>query len=253
MERKGKSKGLRIALVSYDVQELRVWHQYLVEQSPEILCREYRSGEELLQLLRQRGHVDVVVLGSELEDMESMEFLSKLSKLRAKPLVLLQDRRYRPEAAVSAMRPDGACYLIQPSSLQDMVQSLLASRGLPTESPAQFCRRMLTDWGVSPAESAGKYLIDAVTVPEVDEDGRPLALRKQILQAVADQHEMTVAAVDSALRRFVEGCETRNTPAWAKFKKENALNEKKLTAGKLIMTLRTLAKEQCEAARSKEP
>lgn len=37
MERKGKSRALRIALVSYDVQELRVWHNYLVEQSPEIL------------------------------------------------------------------------------------------------------------------------------------------------------------------------------------------------------------------------
>ena len=126
MERKGKSRALRIALVSYDVQELRVWHNYLVEQSPEILCSEYRSGEEVLQVLKQRGLVDVVVLGSELEDMDSMEFLTRMSKLRTKPLLLLQDRRYRPETAVSAMRPDGACYLIQQSSLRDMVQTLLA-------------------------------------------------------------------------------------------------------------------------------
>ena len=152
MERKGKSRALRIALVSYDVQELRVWHNYLVEQSPEILCSEYRSGEEVLQVLKQRGLVDVVVLGSELEDMDSMEFLTRMSKLRTKPLLLLQDRRYRPEAAVSAARPDGACYLIQQSSLRDMVQTLLVSRGLPTESPAQFCRRMLSEWGVGPAQ-----------------------------------------------------------------------------------------------------
>lgn len=164
MERKGKSRALRIALVSYDVQELRVWHNYLVEQSPEILCSEYRSGEEVLQVLKQRGLVDVVVLGSELEDMDSMEFLTRMSKLRTKPLLLLQDRRYRPEAAVSAARPDGACYLIQQSSLRDMVQTLLVSRGLPMESPAQFCRRMLSEWGVSPAESAAKYLVDAVAV-----------------------------------------------------------------------------------------
>ena len=231
MERKGKSRALRIALVSYDVQELRVWHNYLVEQSPEILCSEYRSGEE------------------ELEDMDSMEFLTRMSKLRTKPLLLLQDRRYRPEAAVSAARPDGACYLIQQSSLRDMVQTLLVSRGLPTESPAQFCRRMLAEWGVSPAESAAKYLVDAVAVPEVDEDGRPLALRKQILQAVAERHEMSVAAVDSALRRFVEVRELQHSPAWEKFKKNNGLDKQKLTAGKVIMTLRVLAREQREAVR----
>lgn len=224
MERKGKSRALRIALVSYDVQELRVWHNYLVEQSPEILCSEYRSGEEVLQVLKQRGLVDVVVLGSELEDMDSMEFLTRMSKLRTKPLLLLQDRRYRPETAVSAARPDGACYLIQQSSLRDMVQTLLVSRGLPTESPAQFCRRMLAEWGVGPAESAAKYLVDAVAVPEVDEDGRPL-------------------------RRFVEVRELQHSPGWEKFKKNNGLDKQKLTAGKVIMTLRVLAREQREAVR----
>ena len=203
----------------------------------------------MLQVLKQRGLVDVVVLGSELEDMDSMEFLTRMSKLRTKPLLLLQDRRYRPEAAVSAARPDGACYLIQQSSLRDMVQTLLVSRGLPMESPTQFCRRMLSEWGVSPAESAAKYLVDAVAVPEVDEDGRPLALRKQILQAVAERHEMSVAAVDSALRRFVEVRELQHSLAWEKFKKNNGLDKQKLTAGKVIMTLRVLAREQREAVR----
>ena len=130
-----------------------------------------------------------------------------------------------------------------------MVQTLLVSRGLPTESPAQFCRRMLSEWGVGPAESAAKYLVDAVAVPEVDEDGRPLALRKQILQAVAERHEMSVAAVDSALRRFVEVRELQHSPAWEKFKKNNGLDKQKLTAGKVIMTLRALAREQREAVR----
>lgn len=41
-----KNTGLRVALASYDVHQLRVWHQYIAEQSAEILCSEYRSGEE---------------------------------------------------------------------------------------------------------------------------------------------------------------------------------------------------------------
>lgn len=51
MSSERKNTGLRVALASYDVHQLRVWHQYIVEQSAEILCSEYRSGEELLQSL----------------------------------------------------------------------------------------------------------------------------------------------------------------------------------------------------------
>lgn len=53
MSSERKNTGLRVALASYDVHQLRVWHQYIVEQSAEILCSEYRSGEELLQSLKQ--------------------------------------------------------------------------------------------------------------------------------------------------------------------------------------------------------
>lgn len=59
----GRTPGLRVALASYDVHQLRVWHQYIAEQSAEILCSEYRSGEELLQSLKQGRNTEVVVLG----------------------------------------------------------------------------------------------------------------------------------------------------------------------------------------------
>lgn len=55
MSSERKNTGLRVALASYDVHQLRVWHQYIAEQSAEILCSEYRSGEELLQSLKQGG------------------------------------------------------------------------------------------------------------------------------------------------------------------------------------------------------
>lgn len=98
MSSERKNTGLRVALASYDVHQLRVWHQYIAEQSAEILCSEYRSGEELLQSLKQGRNTEVVVLGGPLEDMDSREFLERMSRLPQKPLLLLQDnaRRERP-------------------------------------------------------------------------------------------------------------------------------------------------------------
>lgn len=82
MSSERKNTGLRVALASYDVHQLRVWHQYIAEQSAEILCSEYRSGEELLQSLKQGRNTEVVVLGGPLEDMDSREFLERMSRLR---------------------------------------------------------------------------------------------------------------------------------------------------------------------------
>ena len=87
MSSERKNTGLRVALASYDVHQLRVWHQYIAEQSAEILCSEYRSGEELLQSLKQGRNTEVVVLGGPLEDMDSREFLERMSRLPQKPLL----------------------------------------------------------------------------------------------------------------------------------------------------------------------
>lgn len=106
MSSERKNTGLRVALASYDVHQLRVWHQYIVEQSAEILCSEYRSGEELLQSLKQGRNTEVVVLGGPLEDMDSREFLERMSRLPQKPLLLLQDnaRRDGTGSSSSAIR-----------------------------------------------------------------------------------------------------------------------------------------------------
>lgn len=124
-----KNTGLRVALASYDVHQLRVWHQYIVEQSAEILCSEYRSGEELLQSLKQGRNTEVVVLGGPLEDMDSREFLERMSRLPQKPLLLLQDNARRERTAVSSLSPDGPCYLIRQSSLKELLASLLTAAG----------------------------------------------------------------------------------------------------------------------------
>lgn len=129
MSSERKNTGLRVALASYDVHQLRVWHQYIAEQSAEILCSEYRSGEELLQSLKQGRNTEVVVLGGPLEDMDSREFLERMSRLPQKPLLLLQDNARRERTAVSSLSPDGPCYLIRQSSLKELLASLLTAAG----------------------------------------------------------------------------------------------------------------------------
>lgn len=135
MSSERKNTGLRVALASYDVHQLRVWHQYIAEQSAEILCSEYRSGEELLQSLKQGRNTEVVVLGGPLEDMDSREFLERMGRLPQKPLLLLQDNARRERTAVSSLSPDGPCYLIRQSSLKELLASLLTAAGQEVWNP----------------------------------------------------------------------------------------------------------------------
>lgn len=81
---------LHVALLSYDEREIRVRKNYLEEQNPAICCVCFHSGEELLRELRQQRSVDIVVLSSQLEDMDGYEFLKRLNSLHNRPLLLLR-------------------------------------------------------------------------------------------------------------------------------------------------------------------
>lgn len=239
MNEERKTARLRVALVSYDPQELRVWHNYLAEQSTDILCSEYRSGEEILQLLRKGQAVDVVVLGNELEDMDSRAFMDRMRKLRRKPLLLLQDDSRRERSAAASLSPDGLYYLIRQTSLKDLLRVLRSTAGLSRETPEQMCRRLYAEWGVVQQDTNCDYLTEAVCI--ASQSTERLAIRKEILQNVAERHRVTVAAVDSGLRRLIENFEARQTPAWKEFKQQRELEGRKVTAGKLIYALRAMA------------
>ena len=236
MSSERKNTGLRVALASYDVHQLRVWHQYIAEQSAEILCSEYRSGEELLQSLKQGRNTEVVVLGGPLEDMDSREFLERMSRLPQKPLLLLQDNARRERTAVSSLSPDGPCYLIRQSSLKELLASLLTAAGQESGTLEQRFGRMYQEWGIIQPDSNCDYLTEAVLI--ASQSKGKLAIRKEILQVVAEHHNVTVAAVDSGLRRLIDALETRQMPAWKAFKEKTHLAGQKVTAGKLIYTLR---------------
>lgn len=165
---------LHVALLSYDEREIRVRKNYLEEQNPAICCVCFHSGEELLRELRQQRSVDIVVLSSQLEDMDGYEFLWVLP----------------------------------------------------------FCKQLYAEWGIQQPDVNCEYLTTALQV--VCGTERKLAVRKEILQTVAEEHHTTVAAVDCGMRRLIDGVEKYNTEAWQKFKQDYGLMGHSVTLGKLI-------------------
>ena len=95
---------------------------------------------------------------------------------------------------------------------------------------------MYLDWGIIQPDSNCDYLTEAVLI--AGQSKGKLAIRKEILQVVAEHHNVTVAAVDSGLRRLIDAPATRQMPAWNILKKKKNMAAQKVNAAKLIHTLR---------------
>ena len=216
----------RVALASYDPREMRVWTRYLEERNPAIRCTSYRSSRTLLERLEQ-GDVDVLVLGGRLEDMDSIQFLPRIRSLDRKPLVLLRDDGRNERSAVESLSQEDACYLIRQATLEDMLQELRA----PAHRP-----------GLSTYDANKRYLTGALRMM-MGSDHR-LAIRKEILGPVAEEYNLTVAAVDSALRRLLETLDETGTQTWRDFRKEYGLERRKVTIGRLLYALESKLSQQ---------
>lgn len=95
-----------------------------------------------------------------------------------------------------------------------------------------FCKQLYAEWGIQQPDVNCEYLTTALQV--VCGTERKLAVRKEILQTVAEEHHTTVAAVDCGMRRLIDGVEKYNTEAWQKFKQDYGLMGHSVTLGKLI-------------------
>ena len=113
---------------------------------------------------------------------------------------------------------------------------MLTAAGQEFETLEQRFGRTYQEWGIIQPDSNCDYLTEAVLI--ASQSKGKLAIRKEILQVVAEHHNVTVAAVDSGLRRLIDALETRQMPAWKAFKEKTHLAGQKVTAGKLIYTLR---------------
>ena len=226
------AENLRVALMSYDDRELRIRKFYLEEQSTIIRCTCFQSGEPVLQALRQERCFDVLVLSSQLEDMDGYEFLKRLNSLHNRPLLLLQGDDWYSDATASFLRPDGRQYLPERSSLLDLLLDLRSSTDIGIFWVLPFCKQLYAEWGIQQPDVNCEYLTTALQV--VCGTERKLAVRKEILQTVAEEHHTTVAAVDCGMRRLIDGVEKYNTEAWQKFKQDYGLMGHSVTLGKLI-------------------
>lgn len=227
---------LRVALASYDLQEIRVQKHYLEEQNAFIRCCGYQSGRKLLDKLKQSDCYDVVVLSSQLEDMDDLDFLAQLRQLTSKPLLLLFDCGRHAENAASCLRSDGNCYIIKQTDLKNLLKELYKAPGGGMVRTEALCRQMYIEWGICRPDTKCDYLTSALRIACAAEDR--LAIRKEVLRQVGEEFHVSVSAVDSGIRRMVDELEEQQHEGWCSFKKQSGFGSEKPTTGKLIYAAR---------------
>lgn len=233
---------LQVALASYDLKELRVQKRYLQEQGTDIACICFCSGEKLLAQLRQGVHYDAVVLCSELVDMSAAQFARQLYQLKERPLLLVQSHGRSSGTALQKIR-DG-CYCVEGTELKKLLWQLYQMPGQRNRQLEQQCSRLYTAWGIPQGDVNARYLSCAVGI--VCSTSQKLAIRKEILQAVSEQFETSVTAVESGIRRMVDQLEEKQSPAWLAFKADTRLGSGKPTTGKLIYAVRDVVQRKTQ-------
>ena len=180
----------------------------------------------------------MLVLSSQLEDMDSLTFLERLNRLPSHPPLLLQGDGWADDITAAHLQPGSRFYGVGHDHLRDLLRGLLGVPGRNSMQIERFCTHLYELWKLPQPDTNCEYLTLAVQIA-CSADGK-LALRKEILQGVAEQYHITVAAVDSGLRRLVEGLETRHPVEWEHFKAENGLTGLKVTTGRLVYSLQQI-------------
>ena len=104
------------------------------------------------------------------------------------------------------------------------------------------CQELYEGWGIQLPDVNCNYLSCAVGV--VYGTSQKLAIRKEILQAVSEQYDVSVSAVDSGIRRMIDQLEAKPSAKWLRFKDESGFADEKPTTGKLIYTVKNYLQRQ---------
>ena len=227
---------LQVALASYDRKELRVQKNYLEEQNVVLNCTCFLNGHKLLQELQQGQKFDIVVLCSQMEDMSSIEFVMQLRKLENKPLLMLFDEGRRRNSSALRMEDSGGVCCVERMELKNLLRELYRMPGQQWQRIEQQCQQLYRSWGIQMPDINCSYLTSAVGV--VYGTSQKLAIRKEILQAVSEQFNVSVSAVDSGIRRMIDQLEAKPAEGWTKFKAASGFATEKPTTGKLIYAVR---------------
>ena len=231
---------LQVALASYDLRELRVQKRYLQEQGTAIICTCFCSGEKLLAQLRQGVRYDAVVLCSELTDLSAEQFVRQLYQLKERPTLLVQSHGRSSGTALQKLRE--GYYCVEGTELKKLLWQLYRMPGRQNRQLEQRCSQLYAAWGIPQGDVNAGYLSGAVGI--ACSTSQKLAIRKEILQAVGEQYEVSVSAVDSGIRRMVDQLEARPTAKWLAFKDESGFADEKPTTGKLIYAVKNYLQHQ---------
>ena len=231
---------LQVALASYDLKELRVQKRYLQEQGTAIDCTCFCSGEKLLAQLRQGVRYDAVVLCSELTDLPAEQFVRQFYQLKERPMLLIQSHGRSSGTALQKLRE--GCYCVEGTELKRLLWQLYRMPGRQNRQLEQRCSQLYAAWGIPQGDVNAGYLSCAVGI--ACSTSQKLAIRKEILQAVSEQFDTSVAAVESGIRRMVDQLEEKPPLAWLAFKADTRLGSGKPTTGKLIYAVRDVVLRQ---------
>ena len=229
-------KPLKIALASYDRKELRVQKHYLEEEGAPISCTCFLSGERLFRCLQQDHSFDVAILCNEMEDMTGLEFMEHIRALEQRPVLLLFNEARRNNESALCMETEEGIFCVEQADLKSLLRELYRMPGQQGQKLEHRCMELYAGWGIRLPDANADYLTCAVSI--VYSSSQKLAIRKEILQAVGQQFDISVSAVDSGIRRMIDQLEAEAGPAWTGFKRECGFDTEKPTTGKLIYAVK---------------
>lgn len=235
-------KPLKIALASYDRKELRVQKHYLEEEGAPISCTCFLSGERLFRCLQQDHSFDVAILCNEMEDMTGLEFMEHIRALEQRPVLLLFNEARRNNESALCMETEEGIFCVEQADLKSLLRELYRMPGQQWQRTEQQCQQLYHSWGIRIPDINCSYLTSAVGV--VYGTSQKLAIRKEILQAVSEQYDVSVSAVDSGIRRMIDQLEAKPSVKWLRFKDESGFADEKPTTGKLIYTVKNYLQRQ---------
>lgn len=134
------------------------------------------------------------------------------------------------------------CYCVEGTELKRLLWQLYRMPGRQNRQLEQRCSQLYAAWGIPQGDVNAGYLSCAVGI--ACSTSQKLAIRKEILQAVSEQFDTSVAAVESGIRRMVDQLEEKPPLAWLAFKADTRLGSGKPTTGKLIYAVRDVVLRQ---------
>ncbi|MCI2046197.1 MAG: response regulator [Faecalibacterium sp.] len=233
-----KKRILNTALCSYDLQTLRSLGNFLLEYGGFHECAAYRSGKELLREMQEGRHYDALVLDEQLQDMDALEFLSKLQQIKQNPqpvTVVMAAHAFLKRLDRALPAGVDFCFLkpLQAGALAHRIQNFYNEH---SEAVHAYCNQLCKEFGVQDDTANCLYLADAEFL--VWQSETKLAIRKEIILPVSEAHGVSQASVDSGLRRLIERMEAANTDAYCRFKQETGLSGERPTIGCLIYAMK---------------